>query len=173
MTDLPPAPEGGEELLVREAPTKKGTAWPVLVFVTLLIGAAAALFVFLTGSAKAPEKPVPSVAVAPEAPEGEYRTFTQEELDSKSDRAAFYIGRDQVEGANTVMGDFLEGTGCVPLFAGSQVFATEDAARAMAGKFRQDAKRDFGAVSGLRISTGFSELASGRWVVSAIVLDCP
>lgn len=171
MTELPPAPPT-PPTLDSTPPTEPRTLLPAIGLVVLLVVIAGALFTFLR--AEPTVKPVASPAPS-EAPS--FRTFTQEEIDKKSDVAAFFIQRGQNQGAAKVMQDFLEGTGCRSVWSGYQTFSGRRVADAKTLEFRQAAAQQFPTAT--VISTGISEIepasefAPDKFLVAGIVLDCP
>ena len=172
MSDFPPAPPVPPSLDYERKPEPRAPLWPAIGLVLLLVVVVGAMFSFLRAE---PETVKPVASPAPsEAPS--FREFTQEQLDKKSDVVAFFLQRGQNEGAQRVMLDFLEGTGCKHLWSGYQVFSSRAAADERIAKFKVAAAHDF---PGATISTGIakiepqSDLRPAKFMVAGIVLDCP
>jgi hypothetical protein len=167
MSELPDPPARTDNVTFTR-PVRKRTH-PV---VGVLLGALLGFFPgFLAGqwTAEAPTAPATPAAkpAATAVP-----VITQEVLDAKVERAAFYTGRGQPDGGSRILQDMLKGTGCEVLSARWGATDTKTEAEQASEAFLNAQPK--GALASVAIVKSENpDLAGGKFVGTAVSLNCP
>ena len=172
MSDLPPPPEWGEPIVIkREGQHLKEpkSVLPGILVVLVLAGLATLVFTFLTAEAPPAAAPTktPGIVSAP--------VITEKMLQAKNDRAAFYIGRGEVEGANQVMRDLIVVNGCQVINAYFVPVSSRKVATEKATEYETLARNSYPtALVAVSVASTSGEMAErGEFVAVGIVVQCP
>ena len=166
---LPVAPPEPEIVTFTRSPLKQaGVAIGMVLTFALggILGFGAGAWV-----AEAPA-PVVNPAVDPKPAPVPTASISQEMLDQKVERAAFFTGRGQPDGGSQVLSDMLKGTGCEVISARWGATNTKDEAEQASATFMNAQPKDALASVAI-VKSERPDLAGGKYVGTAVSLNCP
>jgi hypothetical protein len=166
---LPEAPPEPEIITFTRSPLKQAGVAIGMVLTFALGGLAG----FGAGAwvAEAPA-PVVNPAMDPKPAPAPTASISQEVLDQKVERAAFYTGRGQPDGGSQILTDMLKGTGCEVISA--RWGATDTRAEAEQASAAFMGSQPKGALASVAVvKSERPDLAGGKYVGTAVSLNCP
>jgi hypothetical protein len=165
MSDLPAPPDRPDTEVFTQAKRKRTNP-----LVGVLLGGLLGFFPgFLAGQWTAE---APPASATPAAKPSATAVITQEMLDQKVQRAAFYTGRGQPDGGSQILSDMLKGSGCEVLSARWGATDTKAEAQAASETFLSTQPKDVLA-SVATVKAERPDLAGGKYVGTAVSLSCP
>lgn len=170
MSDFPPPPrDPNPQYEPEEVPKPNTTLRLFFVSFTLLVVVASFIGAWRVLNRVEPEARQASPSASPER-----LPITQAELDAKVKVAAFYLGRNQPEGASQVLSDLLSGSSCRLEYAGWGAANTRKELQASHDRFLTEAgaANPGSLLSTATVKADNPEEVGGKYVGTGVMVRC-